>query len=73
MYIPKRREVKSRKIQPEGGGERTMAKGKKVYQKTSSGKKFYDKNGFNRYSQDGGKTKFGSNYRLGVATKKFSK
>ena len=45
--------------------------GKKVYQKTSSGKKFYDKKGFNRYSKDGGKTVYGSNYKIGVGTKKF--
>jgi len=45
--------------------------GKKVYQKDKSGKKAYDKKGFNRFSKDGGKTVYGSNYKLGVGTKKF--
>ncbi len=48
-------------------------KSSKVYQKGPDGKKFRDEKGFTRYSRDGGKTVFGDNYRLGIATKKFSK
>ena len=47
--------------------------GEKKYQKDKTGKKFRDKEGFNRWSKDGGTTVYGSNYRFGVATKKFSK
>ncbi len=43
----------------------------KVYQKGPRGNKFRDNAGFTRYSRDGGKTVYGDNYRLGVATKRF--
>jgi hypothetical protein len=43
------------------------------YLKTNSGKKAYDKDGFNRWtdSKDKKQTVYGSNYKLGVGTKKF--
>jgi len=48
---------------------------KKIYQKNRDGSKFYDKSGFNRYKKEGSKDKatYGSNYRIGIGTKKFSK
>lgn len=47
--------------------------GEKTYQKTKTGKKFYDKQGYNRYTEKGKKGTFGSNYRIGIGKKKFSK
>ncbi len=45
----------------------------KKYLKDSQGKKIYDRNGFNRWSKDNGKTVYGSSYKWGVGTREFTK
>jgi len=44
----------------------------KKYLRYSDGKKVRDSHGFNRFTKDGGKTVYGSNYKIGVGVKKFS-